>query len=522
MPNVTEKAPLRTRTPRRLRPLFTRAPGSAWTVLAAVVGLTVLAPGGGFAQEPEAAAPAAAASHELRERIEELYEVVPIQGGLLLRPLEEYRGVRSLEITDATLAVNGEDVSREEARGWLGGRAEPVLRLLDLPAAERLALFGLGALPVAAPAAEPPAEPEEPEEPEELVEVEELARREEPRRTRDYRVRRGGQTVVGSHVHVAEDEVVGDVTLFAGSATIDGKVDGSVVVLGGSLRIEGEVRRDATVVGGSIHLGPEAEVGGDATAVGGSVHREPGARVRGRIEEARAGWGGPWWLGDRDWEWRIGWSPWWGLTEVIVFLTALILFGLLLAVVIALGRERAERAGARAAAEPVKAGVVGFLVTILFMPVFVLVMVLLCLTIIGIPIAVALALAFPFLMILWMVLALLGYTAVCLVVGRWIAHRFDRTVDSPYAASFLGLLVLALLLLVAKVLDIFGGPVGVFSAMFALAGILLQFVAWNVGLGAVCLDLYTRRAQRRAARLPAPPPAVPLPEPPPSEPAPGS
>jgi len=119
---------------------------------------------------------------------------------------------------------------------------------------------------------------------------------------------------------------------------------------------------------------------------------------------------------------------------------------------------------------------------------------------------VALLLALPFLMILWVVLALIGYTAVCLVVGRWIARRFDRTAGSPYAASLLGLFVLALLLLVAKVLDVFGGPVDVFAAMFALAGLIVQFVAWNVGLGAVFLDIYSRRAQRRAARVPAPPP----------------
>jgi hypothetical protein len=55
--------------------------------------------------------------------------------------------------------------------------------------------------------------------------------------------------------------------------------------------------------------------------------------------------------------------------------------------------------------------------------------------------------------------------------------------------------------------------------MFALAGLLVQFVAWNVGFGAVFLDIYARRAERRAARFqpPAPPPVVPPaePEPPP-------
>ena len=499
--------------------------------LAALLCLLFVAPGGAvFAQEAESvAAPAAGVSDELlelRERIEEHYEVLPIQDGLLLRPTEEYRGVRTLEVTDSGLAVNGEDVSRGEARGWLGERAEAVLDLADLSPAERRELFGLEEEPAADEDEELAAEELNGDELEELEELddpetEDLDEPLERERSRAYRVRRGGQTVVGSHVHVAEDEIVDDVTVFGGSATIDGRVDGSAVVLGGSLRVHGEVEDDATVIGGSMHLGPRSEVGGNATAVGGVVHREPGARVGGRIEEARGGWGGwggPWWLGDDDWEWRVRWSPWWGLTELIVFITALVLFGLLMAVVIALGRERVERVGVRAVGrEAVKAGVVGFLVTVLFLPVFVLVTTLLCVTIVGIPIAVALILAFPFLMILWVILALIGYTAVCLVVGRWFARRFDRTVDSPYAASFLGLLVLALLLLVAKLLDVFGGPVDIFAAMFALAGLLVQFVAWNVGLGAVFLDLHSRRTQRRTARLPAPPPPPAPPEPPATE-----
>lgn len=491
--------------------------------LPALLSILFLAPAAALAQEPEAGSPAAEVSPEraeLRDRIEEVYEVLPLQDGVLLRPRAEFRGVRTLEITDSTLAINGEVVSREEARGWLGERAEAVLRLIELPPAERRVLLGLergdaGAAGLEAPAApEPPAEPEKPEE---------LEEPEEPWDRREYRVRRGGQTVVGSHVHVAADEVVDEVLVFGGSATIDGKVDGEAFVLGGSLRINGEVERDATVIGGSIRLGPDAVVGGDATAVGGSVHREPGARVEGRIEEARGGWGGPWWLGGPDHEWRIGWSPWGGVVELLVFVTALVLFGLLMAVVIALGRERIERVAARAGSEPIKAGVVGLLVTILALPAFVVVMVLLCLTIIGIPIAVALALALPFLMILWVVLALMGYTAVSLGVGRWFARRFDRSVESPYAASFLGLFVLALLLLIGNLLDVFGGPVAVFAAMFALAGLFVQFIAWNVGFGAVFFAIYARWAERRAARFqpPAPPPPVappPEPEPPPPNP----
>jgi hypothetical protein len=411
-------------------------------------------------------------------------------------------------------------VGRDEARGWLGPRAEPILALLDLAPEERRRVLGLEA--EAGDAAEPdgaeaeaPELPEPPESPE-AAEAPELPEPPEPPERPERRVRRGGQTAVGSHVHVAADEITDDVVVFGGSADIDGKVTGDVVVLGGSLRIEGEVTRDATVVGGSMRLGEHSRVGGDATAVGGSVHREPGAEVGGRIEEATGAWG-PWWVGfDEGWAWRPGWSPWWGLTELVVAITFWVILGLLMAVVVALGRERMERIAERSAREPVKSGVVGALVWVLALPVFGIVMVLLCLTIIGIPIAVALALASPFLLILWMVFALMGFTAVALLVGRWIARRFDRTVTSPYAAVFLGLLVLASLSLVGDLLDVFGGPVDVFAAMFSVAGGLVLLVAGCVGFGAVFLLLYERRARRRAARAAGyPPPPGPPPEPPP-------
>lgn len=464
------------------------------------------------AQEAETpAAPATPAEDQaVREALEQDYELLPVRGGLLLRPREEYRGIRTLEITGSGLAVNGEGVSLDEARGWLGERAEPVLELLELSPEERRSLLGLEAEVPAAEAPEPPevpeiaGQPEAPEPPE---------RPEEPEEPRGPRVRRGGQTVFGSHVRVAADEIADDIVVFGGSADIDGEVRGNVVVLGGNLRIDGRVTGEATVIGGPMFLGPEAEVGGNAVAVGARVHREPGARIGGQIDQV-TGVFGPWWIGWDDWTWRPGWSPWWGLTELVVALTSWILLGLLMAVVVALGRDRVERIAARSAREPVKAGVVGVLVTILTLPVFGILMVLLCLTIIGIPIAVALALASPFLAILWVIFALMGFTGVALVVGRWIARRFERSVESPYAAVFLGLLALAALCLVGDLLDVFGGPVDVFAAMFSLAGLLVQLVAWSVGFGAVFLLLYERRARRRAARAAGyPPPPAPPSEP---------
>jgi hypothetical protein len=79
--------------------------------------------------------------------------------------------------------------------------------------------------------------------------------------------------------------------------------------------------------------------------------------------------------------------------------------------------------------------------------------------------------------------------------------------------------------LVGEALD----PVPVIGAMFIIAGAAVQFVALCIGFGAVVLELYDRRQQRRAALAasyppPAPhaPPAAPAPDvtPPPPPPAP--
>lgn len=501
---------------------------------------------------PSPGAAEAEAADGLRQRVESAFEVLPFRGGLLLRPVEDYRGIRTVELAGASLAINGQSVGREAARAWLGEHAEDVFRLLEMEPDERLAALGVAGppegLPESAAAAEERAEeteggdaageereagqaesPEEPEDPQaaeippvaETPEVPEAP--EAPEAPERPRIRRGSQTVVGSHVHVAADEIVDGVVVFGGSATVDGRVDGDVMVVGGTVRIDGEVTADATVVGGSIHLGPRSEVGGDATAVGGAVIRDAGARVGGRIEEVREGWG-PWWPGV-FWNWDVGrhWSPWNWVWDLTWPLAELLLMALLVALVIAVGRDTVERVGARAAAGPVRAGVTGLLVAILTLPVLMIVITLLAISIIGIPILVVLVLLFVFVGIPGLlVMALVGYSGVAVRLGRWSEGRFGWRVPGPYLAALVGLLFLHLLELVGSLLDF--GPVSVFGTMFLLAGGVVQFVAWFVGFGAVCLLLYERRARRRAARnagAPLPPPPAqdqpPPPAPPPED-----
>lgn len=459
-----------------------------------------------------------AAGAELRRTVRETYEVLPVRDGVLLRPREELRGVRSIEIAGDTLAVNGEEVSREVVRGWLGERADAVLAVADLEPEARRELFDVAATapaPEDAPETleldepiEPPGEPEAEEAPEGPEEP-------EPPAPPERRRVRGSQTGFGTNVYVAPDEVVDDVVVIGGSVTVDGRVDGDAVVVGGRLTINGEVDRDAVAVFGSMNLGPGGEVGGDAVAVFGSVERAPGARVRGSTDQVDVWSGGTWWEPwDWTWGWTPAWSPWRDFPELVGSITGLLLLALLVAIVVAVARSTTENLSRRTGAEPVKSGIVGLLVAVLLFPVLMVVSLLLAISIIGIPILVILILVFTFVGIPALLLAVLvGYAAVCHRTGLWLGRRFGWSLASPYSAAFVGLLAINALALVGRVLDLFGGPVDLFAGMFLLAGAVVETIAGLVGFGVVFLHLWERqtRGPSGAAVEPggAPPPVPP-------------
>jgi hypothetical protein len=108
------------------------APGIAlacWLVLSAVAT-------DGWAQ---------AAGRPLKEQIESSFEVLPISGGLVLRPKQDMAGIRSLEVRDGELAIDGRDVERRDLELRVGREAAaPVLALLELDEEELEELFVLG------------------------------------------------------------------------------------------------------------------------------------------------------------------------------------------------------------------------------------------------------------------------------------------------------------------------------------------------------------------------------------------
>jgi hypothetical protein len=472
------------------------APGIAlacWLVLSAVAT-------DGWAQ---------AAGRPLKEQIESSFEVLPISGGLVLRPKQDMAGIRSLEVRDGELAIDGRDVERRDLELRVGREAAaPVLALLELDEEELEELFVLGPAIEATPSPDardgdqvdeesdsaipiPPMPPIPPGLPdaererlerelerqheemrrrieeamdgrseaiqraqEEMERVQEELDRDNWRGDRRRRSRGDARVVVGTPVRVSEGETSGEIVALGGGLGVDGEVHGDAVAIGGHARIDGTVTGSVVSVGGGVHLGPNARVEQDVVSVGGPLVREPGAEIGGQVTEVSVwqgltgGWGSNWGWGWNDWETPDYFDGSIGrLVRSIVGVVVLLLFGMLVA---ALARNQVERVSARVTWEPFKTLVVGALAVVLFIPLAAIVAILLAVSVVGIP----LLLLWPFAILACVFLAWFGYFAAAHSVGQWSERRFGWRVSGAAKTTVLGLVLLHVWLLLARFIDV--------------------------------------------------------------------
>jgi hypothetical protein len=393
----------------------------------------------------------------LKSRIERRFEIFPLKDGALLRPRER-QTFGSVEISAGAIAIDGKTVSGSELRTALGSDADLVLQLSYLSEADRRALFDLPA--AAQPRVErgtPPAE-----------RVPDERRRRERRGSSDSRD--GGDRVrIGGGVTVENDEVI----------------DGNVVAIGGPARVDGVVHGDVVAVGGGITLGPQAMVDENVVVVGGPLNRDPGARVGGQISVIGIG------------PFRFGrWAPFmgrWGTMVGSAFafvatLARLAILCLCSALVVLLGRDYMERVSTRAAAEPVKAGAIGLLAQLLFLPALVVTIVAFVITIVGIPLLILI----PFALLGLLILALIGFTGVAYRLGGLLSSRFGWPSDNPYRVTITGVLLLMAPVILARVSGLAGGLMFPFTFALGLIGLAVEYLAWTVGIGAVALNRFGR------------------------------
>jgi hypothetical protein len=289
---------------------------------------------------------------------------------------------------------------------------------------------------------------------------------------------------------------------FGGDITIDEneRVDGNVVAIMGSIRIDGEVRGDVVAVGGSVELGPKSLVSEDVAVVGGRFQRAPGARVQGGLHEVGVGE-----IDFGDWRWDRGWGPpFVGFSRSLALMSTLgrvAVLSVLAVLVMLLGREYVERSSVRAASEPLKAGAIGFLAQLLFIPVLVVTCIVLIITIIGIP----LLLLIPFAVLALGLLALLGFTGVAYRVGHAASRRLGWNVSGYYLPTILGVVIVVSPLLLARLLSLVGGPFIPLAIGLAIVAFIVEWVAWTVGFGSVALARFDRPRYPAAPIANAPP-----------------
>ena len=392
----------------------------------------------------------------LARQIERQFDVLLLREGVALRPKTPMRGARSIEVSGGAIAVDGSPVSGAELRERIGAEAaEVVLQLSYLPPAEQRTIFAGTAAP-AAPAPPPPSDTPAPSTPNDTAPV-------RPRRPADGtsdRVRIGGS------VNVDADEII----------------SGNVVAIGGSADVDGEVQGDVVAIGGDIDLGPRSVVSRDVVVVGGKLKRAEGAKVGGAVKEIGWGMAGadrylpPVWFG--NW-WQRGFGSAFALVAALTRVAVLCLFA---ALVILLGGSYVEQVGQRASAEPVKAGVIGFLAQLLFFPLLIITIVVLVLTIVGIP----LLLSVPFIILGLGLVALVGFTSVAYQVGRRVVTGMSWTEPGPYGTTLLGILTLLSPMLVARFIGVAGIPFPITSVL-VFSGFVIEYLAWTVGFGAVAL-----------------------------------
>ena len=384
-------------------------------------------------------------------QVERRFDVLTLQDGLALRPKSPVRDVRWVEVSGGTIRVNGAPVSGVELRDKLGDDADVVLQLSYLDPAARAAMFRDAA---SGPAVERPT----------------------PDQTSgsENRTSNGGRFTMGGSITVPAGEIV----------------SGDVVNVGGTIHVFGEVRGDVVAIG-TVELGPAAHVTGDVTVIGGYAPARSGrAHRRGSCRRgfglagvlARA-------LSARAMARAVGWLEVRFAFSLLSTLTRVAVLCLLAALVILLGRDHVGRISARAAAEPLKAGVIGLLAQLLLAPT---------------PTrhnrpagrdhhrysAAGLDPLRP---------AGAGRRSPGRFHRRGVSHRpsAERAVRVGgwrclHATTIAGILIVVSPLLLARLLGLAGGVVFPMTLGLLVIGTVLEYIAWTIGFGAVALARFHR------------------------------
>jgi hypothetical protein len=279
-------------------------------------------------------------------------------------------------------------------------------------------------------------------------------------------------------------------------------VDGDLVSFGAPITVAGLVHGDVIVIGDMVHVRSSGVIRGDVHTYGGSIKQDPGGQIRGQ---------------------RVGVEPFYFRTKLptAIFTHPLrsfvasgvplmisIIFSLILAVLVTMIVPRnVERIRGTIEKGPGKSFLIGFIASILFMPLFLL----LCITIIGLPVALIV------LPIVYFVVEVMGFAGISLWVGRKLQRGSSSTLPSPAARVAVGALILELPLIFAWVFTFIGNiitplqwPFQIIGLIIVVLGAIILTVATVFGMGAA---IWSRLGRQPVPSISAscPPPSETLP-----------
>jgi hypothetical protein len=250
----------------------------------------------------------------------------------------------------------------------------------------------------------------------------------------------------------------------------DEEVDGDIVAVGGDITVKGSVTGDVVAVGGDILVASTGVIEGDAASIGGKIKKETGAIIRGKrfrtfLPFQKISLTVPSFFGAFH-----------GLA-LVARIIKIMLFLFLGIVVISIVPKNVAKVKDRIQQDFLKSALVGLAGEILILPIFVLLIV----TIIGIPVAV---LVEPLLILAALIL---GYTGISYFIGEKLRESTNLKPESPMMTLVIGILAVESVLLLARVVGIFGHFLTPLSWILTFIGWMIWYVVITVGFGASIL-----------------------------------
>jgi hypothetical protein len=271
-----------------------------------------------------------------------------------------------------------------------------------------------------------------------------------------------------------------------------------VIVVGGSATIDGRMDDDLVVIGGSVRVGPTAQVRGDLVSMGGQLIVSDAAEITGEIHDVSIFWPELRFT-LREWWWGID-DTWWAVFSLVgtLFRLALIMIGACFLALLAPGWIR--RIEYTAADAPVASGLLGVTWQLLFVPLLVITVVGMIVTIIGIPLLLLVPFALLGLAIVW----LAGFAAVAAQIGGGLRGRAQGpSGGSPVLDTAIGVALLGFITVIGHVLALGPSLFTPAAAAFVTAGLIIEYLAWTVGLGAALLAPFRHRRPSTPPPIPA-------------------